>query len=282
MRQACSFVSRRTFVKGLPGLTVVPAAAGAAAAGLAGVVRAEGGVDAPAVHAEFPAQDPALVREVVGVSHGNYERVRELVEASPALAKAAWDWGFGDWEGALGAAAHTGSRKIAELLIAHGARPNLFSAAMLGQLEVVRAYVDAYSGGPPVQRTPGPHGITLLSHARSGGEPAQPVVEYLESVGEADVGQTNEPLDDEQKQAYLGTYAYGAAADERFDIILSRDGMLAFKRGDYAMRRLLHAGAHTFHPSGAASVRVVFGFDGETARMVTVHDPDPIVIATRV
>jgi hypothetical protein len=28
------------------------------------------------------------------------------------LARAAWDWGFGDWETALGAASHMGSRPI--------------------------------------------------------------------------------------------------------------------------------------------------------------------------
>ncbi len=93
--------------------------------------------DTAAVHAEFPSQDPALVRETVAAAHTRIERVRELVEASPALAKAAWDWGFGDWESALGAASHMGRVDIAELLIAHGARPNLFTFAMLGQLDVV-------------------------------------------------------------------------------------------------------------------------------------------------
>src|SRR5512134_2437591 len=89
----------------------------------------------------FPAQDPAVVREMVGVSHGNVGRVRELLAERPALANAAWDWGCGDWESALGAASHVGNREIAGLLLASGARPTLFSAAMLGQLEVVRALV---------------------------------------------------------------------------------------------------------------------------------------------
>ena len=58
------------------------------------------------LHAEFPSHDPSTVRDVVAASHVRIDRVRELVEASPALAKAAWDWGFGDWESALGAASH--------------------------------------------------------------------------------------------------------------------------------------------------------------------------------
>src|SRR5688572_28020633 len=77
----------------------------------------------------FPAQDPDLVKEVVGASHGNLARVKELVTARPALARASWDWGYGDWETPIDAASHVGNRAIAELLIAHGARPTIFTAA---------------------------------------------------------------------------------------------------------------------------------------------------------
>ena len=67
--------------------------------------------------ATFLAQDPVLVQATVGASHRDLKKVKELVERSPALAKAAWDWGYGDWETALGAASHTGQREIAEYLI---------------------------------------------------------------------------------------------------------------------------------------------------------------------
>jgi hypothetical protein len=115
------------------------------------------GPPAPAVSTPdaFPAQDPAIVREMVGVSHGNVARVRELLAARPALANAAWDWGYGDWESALGAASHVGNREIATMLIGAGARPSIFSAAMLGQLDVVRGFVAA---SPGIQKTRGPHG----------------------------------------------------------------------------------------------------------------------------
>ena len=46
----------------------------------------------------FPTQDPELVREMVSVAHGNVRRVKELVDRQQTLAKASWDWGFGDWE----------------------------------------------------------------------------------------------------------------------------------------------------------------------------------------
>src|SRR5438552_3190523 len=65
----------------------------------------------------FPAQDPDLVKEMVIVSHGNRERVEALLKESPRLANASYDWGFGDWETCLGAASHTGRKKIAAALL---------------------------------------------------------------------------------------------------------------------------------------------------------------------
>lgn len=50
----------------------------------------------------------------------------------------------------------------AEVLIEHGARPNLFTFAMMGDLRVVRALVDAHPG---IRGLHGPHGLTLLHHA---------------------------------------------------------------------------------------------------------------------
>ena len=128
---------------------------------------------ADTIRADYPSQEPELVQEMVVVSHGNVARVKELVARQPTLAKAAWDWGFGDWEDAVGAASHVGNREIAELLLASGARPTMFSAAMLGQLDVVKAFVAA---SPGAQRIRGPHGITLLSHAKAGGAAAAEVV----------------------------------------------------------------------------------------------------------
>src|SRR5687768_16646732 len=109
----------------------------------------------------FPRHDAALAREIVGVSHGNLSRVKELVSASPALARASWEWGYGDWETALGAASHVGNREIARILLDNGAHPTIFSAAMIGELDVVKAFIAA---SPGIQRTRGPHGITLLAH----------------------------------------------------------------------------------------------------------------------
>jgi ankyrin repeat protein len=82
---------------------------------------------------------------------------------------AAWDWGAGDWEVPLEAAAHVGRREIARHLLAHGARPSLFASAMLGDHATVGAALTAV---PAIANTRGPHGFTLLYHAAISGEVA--------------------------------------------------------------------------------------------------------------
>ena len=127
----------------------------------------------------FPSQHPHLAREIVGVAHRDLARVKELVTAHPSLAKASWDWGFGDWETALGSASHVGNRPIAEFLIEQGAPPTVFSAAMLGQLDVVKAYAAAM---PDIHLLRGPHGIPLAAHARAGGAQAEAVFQFINAT----------------------------------------------------------------------------------------------------
>jgi hypothetical protein len=126
-----------------------------------------------------PALDSDLVRDFVATAHGDLEAVRNALAGEPALANASWDWGGGDWETGLGAAAHMGRRDIAELLLAHGARLDVFAAAMLGEIEVVRAVLSAQR---EVRNNLGPHGIPLRAHAEAGGEQARPVLELLDSA----------------------------------------------------------------------------------------------------
>lgn len=125
------------------------------------------------------ALDPSMVMEFVATAHGDLARVTALLEQQPRLVKAAWDWGGGDWETGLGAAAHVGRRDIAQYLLEHGATPDIFVAAMLGELAVVQAYIAAF---PSAHLIPGPHGIPLLAHAQAGGEQALAVVAYLQSL----------------------------------------------------------------------------------------------------
>ena len=126
--------------------------------------------------ADTPRLEADLVRDFVANAHGDLDRVRELLAREPALLNAAWDWGGGDWETGLGAAAHVGRRDIALFLLERGARMDIFAAAMLGHLDVVRAMIVAV---PQARNSHGPHGISLLRHAEAGGEAAASVAEFL-------------------------------------------------------------------------------------------------------
>lgn len=119
------------------------------------------------------------VQEFVGKAHGDLERVREMLAAAPSLLNACWDWGGGDWETALGAAAHMGRRDIAAFLLSEGARIDLFAAAMLGKLAIVQAIL---ADDPDARHRLGPHGIPLIAHAQAGGPEAADVVQFLESL----------------------------------------------------------------------------------------------------
>lgn len=128
---------------------------------------------------EVKSIESELVREFVAVSHGDLSRVKELLAQEPALINACWDWGGGDWETALGAAAHTGQKEIALLLLASGARIDVFAAAMLGKLEIVKAIL---ADNPTVADSKGPHGIPLIVHALAGGQENEEMVEFLQSL----------------------------------------------------------------------------------------------------
>jgi hypothetical protein len=125
------------------------------------------------------AIDAGLVEEFVLKSHADLQRVGELLEQEPGLLNASHDWGAGDWETGLGAAAHMGRRDIAELLLQRGARIDLFAAAMLGQLEIVKAALEAF---PAMRDARGAHGIPLIEHARAGGPAAEAVLRFLEEA----------------------------------------------------------------------------------------------------
>ena len=130
--------------------------------------------------AERPPQlDPALVNEFVSVAHADLGEVKRLLAEEPALVKAAWDWGGGDFETGLGAAAHMGNREIALFLLENGAALDLFAAAMLGYVDVVRAMLADH---PELREAKGAHGIPLLVHAHQGGDEAKAVLELLEAA----------------------------------------------------------------------------------------------------
>jgi hypothetical protein len=243
---------------------------------VAAVSAGRGQAATPEVSGLFPTQTPELVQEMVVVAHGNVARVKELVGRQATLAKATWDWGFGDWETALGAASHVGNREIAALLLANGAHPTIFSAAMLGQLDVVKAFVAA---SPGIQRTRGPHSISLMLHAVAGGAGARSVAEYLKSIDGADDKPAVQPLTDADIAKLTGTYTFGVTPGDRVEVSASKN-QLQFARPGHFARGLFHLGAFEFCPIGAENVRIRFAESAGTMT-VTVHDPEVVLTARK-
>jgi hypothetical protein len=125
---------------------------------------------------------PAMVQDFVRKAHTDLPATKALLAEQPSLLNATWDWGGGDFEMGIGGAGHMGNRDIAEYLISQGGRLDIFVAAMLGKLDIVRALVTAW---PNLLQSKGPHGISLMRHATAGGEAAKEVADYLKMMGAA-------------------------------------------------------------------------------------------------
>ena len=126
--------------------------------------------------------DKELVKQFVIAGHNDLDKVKLLLQQQPGLLNACWDWGGGDFETALEGAGHMGRKDIAVYLIENGARMNIFCAAMLGRIDIVKTTLAAF---PQLKTSKGPHGLQLLHHAKKGGDDALAVLEYLNSIGAA-------------------------------------------------------------------------------------------------
>ncbi len=252
-------------------------------------VKIEKDKNADTLFYRYPSMNDSMVSGIVGASHGNFDKVKELVNARPELAGASWDWGFGDWETALGAASHVGRRDIAEFLMSHGARPDIFTYAMLGMLNSVKEIIETIPG---IQTHGGPHGITLLQHAKNRLEdkniPAddaanvKTVISYLEGLGNADMKPKSLEMTEEEKKKYIGEYRFGAGEGEIFIVDLHRLGFVQIARKGSGSRKLNKVEENTFSPAGAPSVKVIFKIKDDKAVSVSVHEPEPLITAVRV
>ena len=178
-------ISRRVF-----GATLVGGALVAGAAAAEQIPPAASQTPAPEEARDYPAPKfkPNLKRPRLGVTlvqdfvifaHCEFDMVKLLLEKYPAVLNATVDWGAGDWESGLGGAAHMGRRDIAQYLLDKGARIDVFAAAMLGHLDVVKGLLAAH---PNMIDAKGPHGIPLVAHAKAGGKEAEGVLKFLESL----------------------------------------------------------------------------------------------------
>ena len=126
-----------------------------------------------------PQINRLLVQDFVIYAHSDLPMTKKLLEKEPALVNAFMDWGAGDWESGLGGASHMGRRDIVSFLLEKGARIDIFCAAMMGQLDAVKAFLALQ---PKLIDAKGPHGFTLHFHAQVGQKQAEAVLDYLQSI----------------------------------------------------------------------------------------------------
>lgn len=247
------------------------------------ITELQDGVADPLFH-RYPSIDDEIVNEVVGVSHFNFDRVKELVTPRPELARATWDWAFGDWETALGAASHVGRRDIANFLIAHGARPDIFTFAMFGKYEIVKTMIESMPG---IESLAGPHGISLLRHAKAGLRSnygltlsekqiaeSNALVAYLEELGTADIKEKDMTMSEEDKQKYVGDYRYGEGESEGFTIKINMRKNLSLGKLGKSGGALYQKSPNVFSYNGTPSVEVHFSLEDNKVVSLTVIEPD--------
>lgn len=122
----------------------------------------------------------ALVKEFVVAGHKDLSKVREMLNDYPNLIYSRYDWGYGDFEEAIEGAGHLGNKEIANYLINQGARVNLFVLTMLGKTPLVKPIIQEY---PQLLMAKGPHGFTLLHHAKVGGNDSKELFEFFTEKG---------------------------------------------------------------------------------------------------
>ncbi len=231
----------------------------------------------------YPSIDDELVAEVVGASHFNFDRVKELIEFRPELARATWDWAFGDWESALGAASHVGRRDIAKFLIENGARPDIFTFAMFGYYESVKSIIES---APGTESISGPHGISLLSHAKAGlrsdygiilsdkeQENSGKLIDFLTRLGTADIKVKDIEMSLEDKNKYLGDYIYGEGEKDGLSVKLNmRNNLSLAKLGKFG-GALYQKSENVFTYNGTSSIEVHFDLENNQVVSLTVIEP---------
>lgn len=169
-----------------------------------------------------PQINRLLIQDFVMFAHTDPVMVKKLLEKEPALVLAIMNWGAGDWESGLGAGAHCGRHDIVELLLEHGARPDIFVSAMLGQVDVVRTLI---THQPKLIDVKGPHGFSLHFHAQVGGDQSANVLDYLQTVKKIELKPNPFlKMNEERKKAEAEAKKTGGAATSEKPVREKKDG----------------------------------------------------------
>ncbi|WP_222983076.1 ankyrin repeat domain-containing protein [Flagellimonas meishanensis] len=105
------------------------------------------------------------IKEFVFAAHSDFEKTKRIIEDKPLILNCTNQAQRGDFETAIGGAAHMGRKDIADLLLSKGAVMDIFSMTFFGHIEMVKQLIGL---NPQLLNAPGPHGFTLLHHAKMG------------------------------------------------------------------------------------------------------------------
>lgn len=107
---------------------------------------------------------PDYIQEFVIAAHGDFDKVREMLEQEPRLLSAKWAQ-FD--ENGLEASGHMGRADIANHFLDLGAPLTVFAAAMLGRTDDVASFL---KDDPTLASANGVHGISILYHTAMSGK----------------------------------------------------------------------------------------------------------------
>ena len=170
-----------------------------------------------------------------------------------------------------------------------GAKPTLFTFAMMGAYDVVKSIIEF---SPGIQRHTGPHGISLLSHAMAGNrmkdqmdkkgqDDLKRLQDYLIALGDAD-GETYLSVSPEEQKKYLGDYKYGDGELEGFTVSLDMRNLLSLGPIKGFGGAIYRIGDHQFTYNGSPSVKIDFEVTNNTVRSLTITDPDLTLRAIKI
>jgi len=111
---------------------------------------------------EKTAPEQQIIDQFVNAAHGDMKTVKELLQAHPGMinARSTMD------ETALGAAAHTAQKNIAEFLLQNGAELDICSAVVLGRKGEIEARLDS---DPENVKATGSHNLPIMFYAALSG-----------------------------------------------------------------------------------------------------------------
>lgn len=121
---------------------------------------------------------PEEIDEFVGAAHSDLKETKRIIEAKPLILNCTSQIAKGDFETAIGGASHMGRKDITDLLVSLGPRMDIFNFTFLGFTDFVKELILKY---PHLLHSYGPHGFTLLHHAKVGGHTA--FAEWLQEQG---------------------------------------------------------------------------------------------------